>query len=103
MDNAKIETLRISDEHDGFICTYKLKYTLNINAPEYINSDIIMHTDEGYEVAESTTFYDIDDKEVLVKANINVYKKPHKGWNYRLKSNIWLCIFNDGRIEHGCM
>lgn len=93
------------------ICTYILNYTLYNNEPNItfflsqINSEIIMHSDDTYEIAECTTYSgdDISDIDKLIKANINVYKKPHKGWNYRLQGSIWLCVFNDGRVEHGCV
>ena len=98
-----IQKLKISDTKDGEICTYTLEYLISGNAPTYVNSDVMMHTDEGYEVAESATCWDIDSHEILIKANINVYKKPHKGWNNRLIKNVWLAVYDDGRVEHGCM
>lgn len=110
------QVLNITGTKGVNICTYTLNYTLYYslydNEHKYIdfplsqiNSEIIMHSDDTYEVAECTTYSgdDISDIDKLIKANINVYKKPHKGWNYRLKGSIWLCVFNDGRVEHGCV
>lgn len=98
-----IQKLKIYDTKDGAICTYTLEYLITGNAPTYVNSDVVMHTDEGYEVAEAAACWDMNNDEILIKANINVYKKPHKGWNNKFITNIWLAVYDDWRVEHGCM
>lgn len=101
------QVLNINHKKDGIICTYFLNYKMNTNLgidfPLFdISADIMMHSDEGYEVTGSTMFGDIDGDEILLQANLNVYKKPHKGWNYRLEKAISFMIFRDGGADYVC-
>lgn len=94
----------ISSNKYGRICTYLLKYFISDEMHIYhMNSDVIMHSGECYEIAESASFYDLDNDDIFINVRINLYKKPHKGWNNRLLNNIFIHVYNDRRVEYGCM
>lgn len=106
-DQFKRHILFISDTKYGDIGIFNLRYISlfdgekhQINYPlSQITTDKIIYSSECFEVADCTSYFDIDDTNILIKSNINIYKKPHKGWNFRLYSNIIFNIKVDGGVE----
>lgn len=105
-NTAKHHEITIYSSEKGKICELDLFYSLvnnQINCPlSDIRTDKTMYSEDEFEVSEVTTFKDIDNDDVLICINANIYKKPHKGWNYRLKSNLNFYVLNDGRALCEC-
>lgn len=103
---AKHHEITIYSNKKGKICELDLFYSIGnnqINCPlSDIRTEKTMYSEDEFEVSEVTTFKDIDNYDVLICVNANIYKKPHKGWNYRLQSNVKFLILNDGRALHEC-
>lgn len=68
-------------------------YMIDYNS---LYSDKIILTEEPFEVSYTVSYGDYKNKNILVNANINIYKQPHIGWNYRLYDNIIWSIMDNG-------
>ena len=110
LEKRKSHILNINDTQYGDICTFYLNYVSlcnNEDAPgkEYIkhpmaeiSTEKIMYSSEYFEVVDVTQYNDMDDKDILIKSNINIYKRPYKGWNFRLYNTIIFNIMVNGGV-----
>lgn len=104
---VKHHTLFISDNKHGDIGVFKLNYVAIYDGNKYIinyplsqiKTEKLIYSSECFEFADCTSYLDMDNTNILIKSNINIYKKPHKGWNFRLYSNIIFNIKVDGGVE----
>lgn len=107
----RTHTLYINDSKGNNICIIYIDYVLikytisdNNNYNYMIDynslySDKIIITEEPFEVSYTVSYGDYTDKNILVNANVNIYKQPHIGWNYRLYDNIIWSIMDNGEAK----
>lgn len=106
-NKQKTHYLNITDNIEGLIGAVSLKYVYTpygdkefIQFPEaQITTDKVIFSNQRFTISFATTYGDMDNPDILIKSNINIYKMPHKGWNFRLYKNIIFNIMVDGGVS----